>query len=49
METQTSSAWSFTRRYICTIFVYDLPGLVTLNVDRSNKRKWLYIKKARSR
>ena len=32
---------SFARRYISTIFVYNLPRLCTLNVDRSNKRKWL--------
>ena len=37
----------FLQGYI--IFVYDLPGLCTLNVDRSNKRKLLYAKNGRSR
>ena len=39
-------------RYIRTIFVYNLPRLHTSNIDKSNKTKWLYIKKekkARSR
>ena len=31
------------------IFVHNLPRLRTLNIDRSNERKWLYTKKARSR
>ena len=39
--------WSFTRRYIRTIFVYNLPRLCTLNVDISNQRKWLYTKKSK--
>ena len=34
--------WSFARMYISTIFVYNRPRLRTLNVYRSNKRKWLY-------
>ena len=41
--------WSFARGYISTIFVYNLRRLRTLNVDRSNKRKWLYTKNASSR
>ena len=38
-------------RYISSIFVYNLSSLHTLNIDRSNKTKWLYAnkKKARSR
>ena len=32
-------------RYINTVYVYNLSRLCTLNVDRSNKRKWLYTKK----
>ena len=39
--------WSFAKRYISTIFVYNLPKLWTLNVSRSNKRKWLYTKKGK--
>ena len=35
--------WNFARKYISTLFVYYLP---TLNIDRSNKRKWLYAKKS---
>ena len=31
--------------YISTIFVYNLSRLQTSNVNRSNKRKWLYDKK----
>ena len=44
--------WSYVRRYVSTVSVYNLPRLCTLNVDRSNMRKWLYSlkkKKARSR
>ena len=37
--------WSFARWYISAIFVYNLSRLCTLNVNRSNKRKWLYTKK----
>ena len=37
--------WSFARRYIITIFVYYLPGLHTLKINRCNKRKWLFAKK----
>ena len=41
---------TFVRRYICTVLLYNLPRLGTSNVDRSYKRKWLYIhKKAKSR
>ena len=36
---------SFARRYISTIFVYDMPRLHISNADRSNKRKLLYTKK----
>ena len=32
-----------------TVPVYNLQRLHTSNVDRSNKRKWLYSGKARSR
>ena len=27
------------------LFVYNLPRLLTMNVNRSNKRKWFHIKK----
>ena len=37
------------RGYISPISVYNLPRLRTSNVDRSNERKWLYVKKAKSR
>ena len=37
--------WCSARGYISPIFVYNLPRLHTSNVDRSNKRKWLYTKK----
>ena len=40
---------SFTRRYINTIFVYNLPWLCTSNFDISDKRKWLCAKKLKSR
>ena len=33
------SHWSLARGYISTIFVYILPRLHTLNINRSNKRK----------
>ena len=39
--------WSLARRYISTIYVYNLHRLCTLNVDRSNQRKWFYTKKAK--
>ena len=32
-------------RFVSTIFVYFLTRLHTSNIDRSNKRKWLYVKK----
>ena len=41
--------WSFARRYISNIFVYNLLRLCTSNTNKSNKRKWFHIKKARSR
>ena len=52
METQILRhfCWSFVWRYINTVFVYNLPRLLTSNFDRSQKRKYLYAKKkARSR
>ena len=42
------SHWSFARRYMSVICVYNLPRLHTSNVIRSYKRKWLYTKKERS-
>ena len=36
--------WSLTRRYISIISVYDLSRLCTINVSRSNKRKWFQFK-----
>ena len=30
-------------------YLYNLPILLTMNVSRSNKRKWFHIKKTRSR
>ena len=36
---------SLAKRYIYTIFVYTLPRLHTLNVNRSKERKWFYTKK----
>ena len=39
--------WSSARRYISTIYVYNLPRLRTSNFDRSNRRKWLYTKKGK--
>ena len=41
--------WCSTKGYISPISVHDLPRLCTSNVNRSNERKWLYTKKARSR
>ena len=42
--------WSLDQRYISAIFVYNVTKIHTLNIDRSNKRKYLYTKKkARSR
>ena len=51
METQTSSTLllKFFWGYISAISVYNLPRLHTTNVDRSNKRKWLYTKKKKAR
>ena len=40
--------WSFVRRYISTIFIYNLLRIRTLNIDRSNKNRST-IRKARSR
>ena len=40
--------WSFSRRYISSISVDYLPGQHTSNIDRSDKRKWLYTKKKKS-
>ena len=38
------------RKYICSISIYNLSRLCATYVNRSNKRKWLYIlKKARNR
>ena len=37
--------WCSTRGYISPILVHNLPKLCTSNVDRSNERKWFYIKK----
>ena len=39
--------WCFSRRYISTIYVYNLPRLCTLNTNKSNKRKWFHIKKGK--
>ena len=33
------------KRYISDLFIYNLPRLHTLNISRSNKRKWFYTKK----
>ena len=38
--------WSFSRRYISAIYVYDLPRLRSTNFNRSNKRKWFHSKKS---
>ena len=40
--------FNIARRYITTIFVNNLPRLHTLNIKRSNERKWLYIRKKAS-
>ena len=40
---------SSAKGYINTISVCCLPRLRSSNIDRSNRRKWLYTKKARSR
>ena len=37
--------WSLARWYISTIYVYNLPRLWTMNINRSNKSKWFHIKK----
>ena len=36
------------RRYISPKFVHNLPRLQTLNIDRSNKRKWIYTKNSKN-
>ena len=37
--------WSSTTGYISTVSIYNLLRLHSSNVDRSNKRKWLYSKR----
>ena len=37
--------WSLIRRCIGTISIHNLPWLHTMNVSRSNERKWLLTKK----
>ena len=41
--------WCSAREYISPISVHNLPRRWTLNIDRSNERKWSYTKKARIR
>ena len=41
--------WCSAKGHISSIFVHNLPRRLTLNVDWSDERKWLYTKKARSR
>ena len=37
--------WSLARKYINTIYVYNLSRLCTININWSHKRKWCHIKK----
>ena len=37
--------WRFAKRYITTVYIFNLPRLRTTIVIRSNKRKWFHIKK----
>ena len=39
--------WCSARGYISPLSVHNLPRLCTSNINRSNKRKWLYTKKGR--
>ena len=41
--------WSLTRRYISPKNVYNLLRLITMNINRSNKRIWFHIEKTRNR
>ena len=51
METRISATLllEFYIRYISILSVYNLPRLHTSNVDRSNKRKWLFTKKKKEK
>ena len=37
--------WSLAKRFISIIYVYNQPRLHTIYISRSNKRKWIHIKK----
>ena len=39
--------WGFAGRYIRILFIYTLPRLSTLNILRSNKRKWFHTEKGK--
>ena len=41
--------WSLARRYPSTISINDLCRLCLTNISRSNKRKWIHIKKTKSK
>ena len=43
------SRLSLTRRYIRTISIYNLPRLRSMNVNRSNERKWSHTKKKKAK
>ena len=40
----THCCWSLTRRYISSIYVYNLPWLCTMNISRPDKRNWFHTK-----
>ena len=49
MVASTYCCWSLERRYISTIYVYNLPRLGTTIISISNRIKWFHIKKTKSR